>query len=212
MSDSSTVVTAPLPDSLPATIYQRQWQRSTRWLHALIALGIGGQLLLSLLMAHPDHLQHADALGRLTLKAHEYLGLATFAIVLAHWVWLVLPRSDVSYGHLFPWSGVALRLVKNDAVHLWRERKLPPVNEAGGLSGLIHGLGLLNATAMVVSGLGLYLLASFGGGVKSTAFHTLGDMHSAIGNLMWTYLIGHVLAAIWHQHHGERIISTMFRF
>ncbi|WGZ93148.1 MAG: cytochrome b/b6 domain-containing protein [Candidatus Thiothrix putei] len=190
---------------------QRNWQCTTRWLHGFIAVGISGQLLLSLVMANPHRLQQASGFGRFALEVHEMLGLATLLFMVAHWVWVMLPRSDISFAHLFPYTPAGLRRVLADMRHLWHERKLPPISEIGGLSGFIHGLGFLTASVMVSSGFGLYLALELGGGVKSSAFHTLGNIHGFFGNLMWAYLTGHVLAAAWHQYRGEPIITNMFR-
>lgn len=194
-----------------ATTPQREWQRTTRWLHGFIAAGISGQLLLSLVMANPHRLQQASEFGRFALDAHEMLGLATLLFMFVHWIWLMLPRSDIGFAHLFPYSRSSWQQVMTDVRHLWQKHELPPVAERGGLSGFIHGLGFLTASMMVLTGLGLYLVLELGGGVKSDTFHTLGNIHGLFGNLMWAYLAGHVLAAAWHQYRGFPVITNMFR-
>lgn len=45
-----------------ATTPHREWQRTTRWLHGFIAVGISSQLLPSLVMANPHRLQQASFL------------------------------------------------------------------------------------------------------------------------------------------------------
>lgn len=190
---------------------QREWQRTTRWLHGFIAIGIIGQLLLSLVMANPHRLQQASEFGRVALDAHEMLGLTTLLFMFIHWIWIMLPRSDINLTHLFPYTPEHWRYVMADIRHLWQQHELPEVRERGGLSGFIHGLGFLTASVMVLTGLGLYLVLELGGGVKSPAFHTIGNIHGLFGNLMWVYLAGHVLAAAWHQYRGTPIITQMFR-
>lgn len=203
----STASTAPDNTTKP----YRTWQRVTRWLHGFIAVTISAQLLLSLVMANPNRLEQAGAFGRFTLEAHEILGLAALLFMLAHWVWLLLPRSDISFAHLFPYTATGRRHIMADIRYLWHQRALPPAAETGGLSGFIHGLGFLTAGVMVFSGLGLYLVLEFGSGANSSVFHITGNVHGLFGNLMWAYLAGHVLAAAWHQHRGSPIITRMFR-
>lgn len=189
----------------------RQWERTTRWLHSLMATGILLQLLLSLVMTSPDQLKVADSVEKYALYAHEYLGLSLFIIICTQWVWLILPRSDISFRHLFPYSDTARHRVITDIQTLWSQRKLPPTAERGGLSGLIHGLGFLTATAMITSGLGLYITLVLGRGADSPLFQGLSAIHGSFAALMWVFLVGHIGAAFWHQTKGDPVISQMFK-
>lgn len=189
-----------------------RWQRVTRWLHAGIALGISAQLVLSLGMAAPDHAAHSSQAAQAMLEAHELVGLTTFALLALHWLWLILPRSDVSFAKLFPYSRVSWQQVRADLAHVRSQRRLPEAHQLGGLAGLIHGLGFLTATLMAVSGAALYWVMDFGAGVDSQSFHLIGTVHGLFGNLMWAYLLGHVAAALWHQSHQHGFIARMFRW
>lgn len=194
-----------------STTLPTRWQRGTRWLHGLIAIGIIGQLALSQLMTGPDHLDTATTLQKNTLELHEWLGLATVALMLAHWLWLFLPNSDVHLSKLFPWNKAGRSAVWKDISYLNKNKQLPPLGAHGGLSGMVHGLGFLVASMMALSGLGIYLVLDFGGGPESHFFEPLATVHALFANLMWAYLIAHVLMAAWHEYKGERLISKMFR-
>lgn len=64
----------------------------------------------------------------------------------------------------------------------------------------MHGLGIIIASVMAVSGAsGYFLKIGFMLGV-----------HEIVSKLMWAYLIGHVLAAILHQVRGDAVLSRMF--
>lgn len=189
----------------------QQWQMLTRWLHALIAISISAQLLLSLLMAEPDHLQQASSLQQLALLAHEYLGISILFLILAQWLWILLPRSDLALHHLLPLHASGRQRIKTELFDLIKHRSLPESQQHGGIAGLIHGLGLLTASTMALTGLGLYLVLQSAEGTDNPYFETLGDVHSFFGSLMWTYLAGHVVAALWHEYQGEHIIVRMFR-
>jgi cytochrome b561 len=198
-------------DLTRGSITTPQWHTVTRLLHGLMAVGIIGQLLSSQFMIGPDHLDRATALEKFALETHELLGLAVVGVVLAHWLWMFLPRSDVSLAKLFPWTPTGLKAVGADVAYLIKQRQLPEAANSSGLSGFIHGLGLLVATAMAASGFALYLVIDWGDGASSDTFETYADIHGLFANFMWAYLIGHVAATAWHEYRGQRLIARMFR-
>lgn len=187
-----------------------RWLKPTRWLHALIALGVTAQLTLSLVMAQPDHLDKAGTFAKLAWEGHEWVGLFAAAALFLHWVWLLMSRSDVKLRNLFPWSAVGMKQVGGEVTYLLKNRKLPAVAKHGGLSGFIHGLGILIATFMAASGVGLYLVMNFtAGGFDNPLFEQIAQLHSLASNLMWAYLTGHVLASVWHEYFGEKIFAAI---
>jgi cytochrome b561 len=190
----------------------RQWHTITRLLHGLMAVGIIGQLVFSQLMVAPDELKDATALQKFALEAHELLGLATVGIMLLHWLWMLFPRSDVLFSNLFPWGPSGLKRVWGDVLHIINKRHLPEVGNESGLAGFVHGLGFLIATLMAASGFALYLVLDWGDGAGSDSFETYADIHGLVANFMWVYLIAHVIAAVWHEYRGQRLIAGMFHF
>ncbi|HPE60937.1 MAG TPA: cytochrome b/b6 domain-containing protein [Thiolinea sp.] len=184
-----------------------RWATPTRWLHALVALTLTTQLVLSLLMVPPDELEGASALQQGAMEGHEVVGLVAAGVLLLHWLWLFMARSDIKFSNLFPWSPSGIKRILGELSYLFKHRKLPPVGEHGGLSGFVHGLGILIATLMAATGVGLYVVMDFLGGFENPLFEEIAEVHGLFGNLMWVYLILHALAAIWHEFMGERIFA-----
>jgi hypothetical protein len=177
-------------------------------LHGAIALGVVLQLLLSLLMAEPPA-SPADRFGRTMFIAHETVGLLLLLPVSWHWLWLFSARNAGRRAQLFPF-GAGLQVVRSDWRRLLRG-ELPPAGRSGGLAGMVHGLGLLNVTAMLVSGAALFAVSAFGAGTGSPWFKVLANLHGLLGSFMWVYLVAHVLALLLHEWRGERLTRDMFR-
>ena len=78
-----------------------------------------------------------------------------------------------------------------------------PLTEESPLASAIHGLGLLIATAMALTGAVGYFFP---------AARFLLGIHETIAPIMWAYLIGHVGLALLHQLAGHRILQRMFGF
>lgn len=185
-----------------------RWRKQTRWLHALVAASLSIQLIVSLFMAHPDHLDKANVFEKLAWEGHEWVGLFAAAALLLHWIWLFMSNSDVKFRNLFPWSSTGMKQISNEVIYLLKNRKFPPLAEHGGLSGFIHGLGILIATFMAASGVALYLVMDFtASGLDNSLYEQIAFFHSLASNLMWTYLIGHLMASVWHEYFGEKILA-----
>jgi cytochrome b len=76
-----------------------QYDRFTRLLHLLLAIGILVQLIISEIMEEPDSDHPAD----LFYVVHEYLGLALLGILGFYWIWTTIRKSETSFAQLFPW-------------------------------------------------------------------------------------------------------------
>ena len=73
------------------------------------------------------------------------------------------------------------------------------------LAGAVHGLGLLAATGMALSGATYFFTE------RSSPVHRLAlASHHLIANLMWAYVIGHVSLALIHRLRGDDIFARMF--
>ena len=84
-----------------------------------------------------------------------------------------------------------------------------------GLSGLVHGLGLLALTGSTITGFILYFYAPMGTRINpanSTAFTRLSLDHKWFGELLWIYWIGHVVFALLHQLTRADIFREIFGF
>lgn len=176
-------------------------QRSvtTRLIHLTLALLIVIQLTLSLVMTAPSGSKAGDQ----WFELHEKFGLAALAALLVFWVWSLLRKKEVKAAELFPYFSAArmsalysdFRDVARHAIRLTiADKNDQPFANA------MHGLGIIIASVMAVSGAsGYFLKIGFMLGV-----------HEIVSKLMWAYLIGHVLAAILHQVRGDAVLSRMF--
>ena len=184
---------------------------ATRFLHLGMVTTVTFQLLISLVMAEPDH--KGGALGKMAFEAHEIVGLTALAIVLLHWVWLMIMQTSQMGGgisHLFPWFGRARHQVVIDISALLKG-KLPGGAHRGGLAGLVHGLGLLVVTGIAITGGLLFVLFPESGepGFLAEGF---AEIHEGIALLVWMYWIGHGGVAILHHVCGHQNLINMFIF
>ncbi len=186
---------------------RRSWL--TRALHALLALAVTHQLLVSLVMEEPEE---GEAEG-LLFELHETVGLVTLGILLAFWLWTLVRRDETPPGALFPWlSSARLReLAADTGRHLaaLARLRLPEYRPAAPLAAAVHGLGLLAVTGSALSGFAWWL------GEEGLLAHGLAEaaeeVHELFGSLVWAYLVGHAGMAVLHRLAGHDEIGAMFR-
>jgi len=75
----------------------RSWL--TRALHALLAVSVTHQLLVSLAMEEPEEGEAESLLFEL----HETVGLVTLGVIVAFWLWTLVRRGETPLAALFPW-------------------------------------------------------------------------------------------------------------
>lgn len=183
----------------------RHLSNLTRILHLLLLLAVINQLLSSQFISRP---LPGEAPSWLFLS-HEYVGMASFALVLAFWLWVMVRRGETRLRSLIPWfSRGALRALMRDTLirlqALLHRRR--PDRESGEMASAVHGLGLLTATGMAATGTAYFILR--GSPLASTVL----DLHGALANLMWIYLFGHAGVATLHSLFGSNILGGMFGF
>lgn len=186
------------------------YSRPTRLLHYGLAVTITFQLAISLVMAaRAHHGVPPGAFAHGAFEAHRFVGLASVAIVVLHWLWSARPHMDGGIGHLFPWAGANRARLFRELGGLLRGQ-LPEGGPHGGLAGAVHGLGLLVATAMAASGVVLFFLFPESGPLPGAA-RAAATVHSAVANLVWAYWGGHVGMAVVHHLTGHDTLRRMFR-
>jgi len=188
-----------------------KYDKTTRWLHAGLALGITLQLALSLVMEPPEPDKPAiTGIAAATFEVHENVGMAVLAILVLHWLWQLTGHTAHGLAHLFPWFSASARTaVVTDAKRLVASR-LRDVPEMSPLAGAVHGLGILLATAMAASGAVLYFGVADNGSM-SKPVHLIEEFHGFMANLMWAYLVGHVAMGALHRKLGHAEVSEIFR-
>jgi len=185
------------------------WDRPTRFLHLGLALTVTIQLLVSLFMVPPGSHHPSTFLEHAEFLVHEWVGLCALCIVLAHWTWSILSSGSASLGHLFPFSRDGLRRIAVELRGLLSGR-LARGGPRRGLPGLVHGLGLVAVSAIAVTGGMLFVMIPENGDPGALAHH-IGDLHSLIATLVWTYWFGHIGMALLHQFAGDDTLRRMFR-
>lgn len=180
----------------------------TRLLHAGIALAVIIQLLTSLVFVPPQ-----SGLENVWFEAHEYGGLATFALALLFWLNLAARRTGTPMGRLFPWLS-AKRLVnlRNDvAEHAKAAARLtlPPYREDAALPSAVHGLGILLVTGMASLGAIWFGMSALGPETSQLADLAI-EAHVLLSNLVWAYLVSHSGLAILHTFKGAPALGAMW--
>jgi len=186
------------------------YNRFIRLSHTLTAVAITFQLVISLVMDHPHTKQPMTIDGGLYFRWHEWIGLAALAILACGWIYRLTNWKRESHGRLFPWvtsSGRRSLVDETGQFLLLRWTKIP---ENGALAGTIHGLGLLIALTMALTGGAIYVALGPQDTVTTTA-HSLMDLHSFLATFMWVYLCGHAFMALWHQYMGHGSLARIFK-
>lgn len=186
-----------------------RYDKTTRRIHAALALVIVAQLILSLLMHAPKPDKIITPLQAETFQLHRLGGMIAFILLFLHWLWTLSGHLPNGLGHLYPWTSQdKIKRIIEDMRPLLKLkiRELPQVS---ALAGAVHGLGLIVATLMAASGVVLFFGISSEG--KMTApVHSVEQLHKFLGTFMWIYLVGHVAMGTLHQYIGHRTLSDMF--
>ncbi|MBI5014147.1 MAG: cytochrome b/b6 domain-containing protein [Deltaproteobacteria bacterium] len=187
---------------------EETWDRGTRSLHWGLSLAVTFQLFSSLVLEVPQPGLRPQPFGRLAFQAHEGVGVALIALVLAHWLWTLRRGSGQAARHLFPWGRVGRAEIAADLRHL-KAGRLPEGGPRGGLAGFVHGLGFLAVSGMAALG-GLLLLLSAAGSPLSL-LHNVAGVHATLADVVWFYWLGHAAMAAVHESRGHRVLSGIFR-
>jgi cytochrome b561 len=174
----------------------------TKLLHFSLLLCVLWQLIVVDWAERP----RPDRPGNFFYQVHQWVGLVTLGVVVLFWLWVVVRRAETSFLALFPWfSPRRLAAIRDDLrVYLAsvRQLRLPSADEESPLVSAVHGLGFLTALAMGLSGAWLFTMSIPAGLIL--------DLHKAVSNLMWAYLVSHAGLALLHQLLGHRVLQRMF--
>jgi len=183
---------------------------TTRILHAALAVAIVHQLVVSLFMERP---RPGGPTENLAFEFHETVGLISLGLLALFWLWAMLRQREEGAGALVPWFSAERRRRVLADIGNYRnslvQRRLPPPMGETPLASAIHGLGLLVATAMAVTGGIVYALMGGDGSLSGDGRFVL-ELHEAFASLMWAYLIGHAGIAVVHDFVGHRVLGRMF--
>jgi len=186
------------------------YSRLIRLLHALTAIAITLQMVISLVMDHPHTNRPMTSDGGWYFLWHEWMGLAALAILAGGWIYRAINWKRESQGRLFPWLGSPGRLSLIRETMAFLRLRWTGIPQDGALTGTVHGLGILIAAVMALTG-GVLYVALGPQNTVTPAVRNLMQVHSFLATFMWIYLCGHALMAVWHQYMGHGSLARIFK-
>lgn len=188
-----------------------RYEKSIRILHILLLLTVLSQLATELFMQAPKQGEAADHFALFLFSIHWVIGFFVVIICLSY-LMLVLDKDD-HRNRLFPWLEGDLRTAliveaKRD-IPGWFKGILPSPDQAHLIAGTVHGLGLLLATGLGMTGVIIYLGIKHDGSMPP-AIHFIREVHEVLGIMLWLFIVGHLLMAALHQIKGHRVLQNMF--
>jgi len=180
-------------------------------LHFLIAGGMLLQLVLEQWMQRPKPGETITVLQALFFGAHEFIGISLLGIVMTRFMLMAGDRE--AFLRLFPWfekkGRQSLAYELKNALSGWFSGNLKAIGEQDFLAKAVHGLGLLLALGLGLTGLTLFIEISPEGSTGALGHGTM-EVHGLMGTLLWVFIIGHITMTIYHQLLGHRALQHIF--
>jgi hypothetical protein len=155
-----------------SSVRLKKYDPITLGLHALLAVGVICQLLLSLVMHVPAGVGlRVRDWHREAFEIHARVGLGVAAVCALHWLWVFLPMSYPGIASLFPWTHADQRRILITDVRNLSRFRVPGRGEGSPLVGTVHGLGLAAVTASAAGGIVNYLGYFVGAPLSSYVLH-----------------------------------------
>ena len=180
---------------------EKRWDIQLRLLHWAIAVSATFQQFSSLFMSDPG--------SQYLFPWHRIVGVVAAAALLLFWLY---SYAIYDLKMLFPWGREGRRAVWRDSLALLRGR-LPHSGRGIGLSGFVHGLGLLALSGCAVTGTIMFSMippGHVGPPADGLAFTRYTLQHKFFGELLWLYWCGHVAFALLHQLAGDNVFGAIF--
>ncbi len=180
-------------------------------LHFLIAGGMILELILEHWMQRPKPGETITVSQALFFGAHEFIGISMLVIVMTRFMLMAGERKD--FLRLFPWfeekgrQGLVYEL--RNAPPDWFSGNLKAIGEQDFLAKTVHGLGLLLALGLGLTGLTLFIEISPEGATGALGRGAM-EVHALMGTLLWVFLIAHIAMTIYHQLLGHRAMQHIF--
>ncbi len=167
------------------------WSKTYRYLHWTFAPMIALQLFLSLFMSSKK-----QGLPNLLFNIHITIGPILAGVIIALWIYIIT-NSNIRQ-HFFPYNH--LDEVSKDIKNLM-SFKLAETGPRPGLPGLVHGLGLIDVSIVLIAGVIMHFLFPFS--LKDPSLKPIVgifmEIHDFFGVSMWVYMIGHTFMALLHR-------------
>ncbi|MDQ6990678.1 MAG: cytochrome b/b6 domain-containing protein [Mariprofundaceae bacterium] len=219
-----------------ATTHDKGYATPIRIFHTIFALCMMTQLAIGELMdvpevdddhdeasiawvtpaiAHESHhnLVHEGPVEEsLGFEVHEFLGLTIAALVVIRILLAMTNLPGANWRHLFPWVFASGRKQLADEIKLqmsgWKSMKLAPPEDGEAVARSVHGLIVLSAIIMGITGTLLY----FGWSItapQTDAIEWIASIHETVVGGLEALLGAHILAVILHQRQGHNIIARI---
>jgi hypothetical protein len=181
----------------------KEWDGYIRLLHLGIAITVTFQQFTSIWMSDPG--------TQYLFPYHRVIGLIAAIVVLLFWLYSYAIY-DLKY--LFPWG-------RDSRTEVWRESsalflgRLPSSGREIGLSGFIHGLGLLAVSGCALTGLIMFAMippGHLGPPEDPIAFTRYTLLHKFFGEALWAYWFGHIGFALIHLLAGDNVFGAIFGY
>ncbi len=180
-------------------------------LHFMISGGMLLELIIENWMQRPKPDETATALQALFFAAHEFIGVSLLAIIITRF--LLMAGNGQDFLRLFPWVNAAGRMgILNElkqAPSDWLSGNLKDTGKQDFLAGSVHGLGLLLALGLGLTGLTIFIEISAEGTMDSPGRWAM-EIHEVLETLLWIFLVAHIAMAIYHQLLGHRTLQHIF--
>jgi len=179
----------------------KDWDINVRLLHWAIALTVTFQQFSSIYMSDPG--------TQYLFPYHRVIGAVSAVVLLLFWLY---SYAIYDLKILFPWGKEARREVLQESKAVLHGR-LPPSGRGIGLSGFVHGLGLLALTGCALTGVIMFAMippGHVGPPDDPIAFTRYVLQHKFFGRLLWLYWCGHVFLAVVHQLSGNNVFGAIF--
>ncbi|MBF0281609.1 MAG: cytochrome b/b6 domain-containing protein [Zetaproteobacteria bacterium] len=184
------------------------YTRTSRILHWMFSYAIIFQLISESLMKRPKPGRVRDEQQIFFFEAHEYVGLLVLLLITLRLLYVMKKNQWLE---LYPWissAGVSAVLQEVKQVPGWFAGKLA-MNLDSPLAKTVHGLGLLLALALGITGCTMYLGMDADGTMRGVV-HSAKELHEGLGSLLWIYIIGHVGMVIFHQLKGHQVLQRIY--
>jgi len=164
--------------------------------------------------AHEGH--HAASTGpieeTLGFEVHEYLGLFIATLLVIRIILAMTSLPGANWRHLFPWVFASGRKQLGNEIKLqmagWKSMKLAPPEDGEAVARSVHGLIVLSAIIMGITGAFLYFNWSITA-PQTDLVELIASTHELVVGGLEALLGAHIFAVILHQRQGHNIIDRI---
>jgi len=186
-------------------------ERVIRILHTGIVGSMLLQLGMELFIGLPVAGHSRSGPASMLIGVHEAVGSLVLILVCVYL--LVVLDGEEGRKRLFPWMfeggrTVLLRELFRD-VPGWFRGRLPPPEESHAIAGTVHGLGMILALLLGLTGTMLFTGVGPHGEIRPD-IEPVAAAHDFLTTSMWIFVIGHAGMAVVHELKGHGVLREMF--